>query len=577
MSKTLVAHEQSLTKIFSDDYVFQVPGYQRPYAWTTEQARELFEDLTGFMQSDGGAIEDMPPYFLGSIVLIKSETNPTADVVDGQQRLTTLTILLAAIRANVSPDRAAEVTPLIYERGNAIRGTKDRFRLTLRERDSEFFQRYVQREDGFPPLLELKDTLTDSQTNILANAHLFQARLAEMSEDDRVRLAQFIVTRCYLVVVATPDLDSAYRIFSVLNSRGLDLSATDILKAQIIGNIPDAHKSAYTKKWEDAEEDLGREAFGDLFSHIRMIYRKSKPKGTLLKEFNDHVVEVKHPARFIDDVLLPIARAYEEILDFSYESTEHAEEVNEYLRWLGRLEFTDWVPPALAFMARSRAQPQSMRRYFCDLERLAYSMLITKKGINERIDRFSRLTVAIESGGDLWKLESPLQLAPDEQYSVYAALDGAIYDTLAARARSAVLLRLDALLSAGGATYQYDTVTVEHVLPQNPAPNSKWLEWFPDPKDRLMWVHRLGNLALLTRKKNSAASNFDFSKKKQAYFSRKGISPFVLTTQVLDKDEWTSGIVEERQKELLAAFETHWRLQDRKSLLEEIFGDSGAT
>jgi uncharacterized protein with ParB-like and HNH nuclease domain len=171
-------------------------------------------------------------------VLIKGEANPSADVVDGQQRLTTLTILLAAIRASVSAKQAEEVTPLLYERGSAIRGTKDRFRLTLRERDREFFQRYVQREDGFADLLQLKDRLSDSQDNIRANAQLFAERLDELAEAERLRLAQFIVTRCYLVVVATPDLDSAYRIFSVLNSRGLDLSATDILKRRSLAEFP---------------------------------------------------------------------------------------------------------------------------------------------------------------------------------------------------------------------------------------------------------------------------------------------------------------------------------------------------
>lgn len=570
MSKTLVAHEQSLSKIFSDDYVFQIPGYQRPYAWTTEQARELFDDLYGCMQADGGPVEDMPPYFLGSIVLIKEEANPSADVVDGQQRLTTLTILLAAIRASVNPKQAEEVTPLLYEKGSAIRGTKDRFRLALRDRDRDFFQRYVQRENGFADLLQLKDSVSDSQTNIRANAQLFADRLEQLSEAERIRLAQFIVTRCYLVIVATPDLDSAYRIFSVLNSRGLDLSATDILKAQVIGGIPNAQKDIYTKKWEDAEEDLTRDNFGDLFSHIRMVYRKSKPKGTLLKEFNEHVAELKHPVRFIDDVLLPMARAYQEVLDAAYESTAYAEQVNERLRWLNRLEFADWVPPALAFIARFRQRPDAMQAFFRDLERLAYAMLVSKFGINERIERFSRLTQHIESSADLFGDKSPLQLSPSEQYTVYSKLDGPVYETLAARARSALLLRLDALLSGGGATYEYDTVTVEHVLPQNPQSNSMWVEWFPELKDRVLWVHRLGNLALLTRKKNSAASNYDFDTKKQAYFSKKGISPFVLTTQVLDKSEWTQAVVESRQKELLAVFEDHWRLTGRKSLLEEL-------
>src|SRR5665213_2235534 len=130
MAKTLIAHEQSVAKIFSDDYVFQIPGFQRPYAWTTEQAEELVDDFLAFMQTPGGLIEEMPPYFLGSIVLIKEETSPNADVVDGQQRLTTLTILLAAIRASVSEPDSSDLTRLIYEKGSAILGTQDRFRLT---------------------------------------------------------------------------------------------------------------------------------------------------------------------------------------------------------------------------------------------------------------------------------------------------------------------------------------------------------------------------------------------------------------------------------------------------------------
>ena len=84
MAKTLVAHEESISRIFSDDYVFRIPGYQRPYAWTREQARELIDDLLDFMAANEGDVADMPPYFLGSIVLIKQESQPDADVVDGQ-------------------------------------------------------------------------------------------------------------------------------------------------------------------------------------------------------------------------------------------------------------------------------------------------------------------------------------------------------------------------------------------------------------------------------------------------------------------------------------------------------------
>jgi hypothetical protein len=180
-----------------------------------------------------------------------------------------------------------------------------------------------------------------------------------------------------------PDLDSAYRIFSVLNSRGLELSPTDILKSEIIGGIAQSQRERYTQKWEDTEDDLGRSSFETLFGHIRMIYRKAKPQGTLLKEFRDHVSKEMNPIQLIDNVLLPMSDVYEELSDAAYTSTERAEVVNESLHWLNRLEFNDWLPPALTFAVRWRSKPQAMEAFCRDMERLAYSMLITKISIND--------------------------------------------------------------------------------------------------------------------------------------------------------------------------------------------------
>src|SRR3984957_4499784 len=250
MAQTLVAHEQPIQKIFGDDYVFSIPDYQRPYAWTPEQARELIDDLLGFIEVNPGPVAEMPSYFLGSIVLIKGDS-PEADVVDGQQRLTTLTLLLAAIRANIEVKLRGNITKRLYEEGDPLTGTTDRFRLTLRERDSEFFQQYVQKESGFGDLLKLETALTDSRVNLRDNARLFQHRIATLSENQRIELASFILQRCYIVVVASSDETSAFRIFAVLNSRGLDLTATDILKAKLIGAIPEPLRDTYTAKWED--------------------------------------------------------------------------------------------------------------------------------------------------------------------------------------------------------------------------------------------------------------------------------------------------------------------------------------
>ena len=120
-------------------------------------------------------------------------------------------------------------------------------------------------------------------------------------------------------------------------------------------------------------------------------------------------------------------------------------------------------------------------------------------------------------------------------------------------------------MSDGSATYQYDVVSVEHVMPQQPAPNSQWSTWVPDKAMHQLWVHRLGNLALLSRKKNSSASNRDFGWKKSAYFTKGGTSAFALTTQVLQHGDWTADVMQQRQDAMLAKLEAHWRLQDRKS------------
>ncbi len=114
MPTTLVAHEQPVSRIFSNDYVFRIPPFQRPYAWTPQQAIELFDDLADFMKGHACEVKEMPPYFLGSIVLIKKDNVPNADVVDGQQRLTTL----ALGRSITCPSRSREIRA---QRFNAAR------------------------------------------------------------------------------------------------------------------------------------------------------------------------------------------------------------------------------------------------------------------------------------------------------------------------------------------------------------------------------------------------------------------------------------------------------------------------
>jgi uncharacterized protein with ParB-like and HNH nuclease domain len=136
---TIEASEKPILDIFCDKYLFRIPSYQRPYAWTTEQTSELLVDISTAC-GETGEVANASPYFLGSIVLIKDPQKPEADVVDGQQRLTTLTILLSVLRDLSAPKIGAAIHNYICQTGDPIKGTSDVFRLTPRERDADFFR-----------------------------------------------------------------------------------------------------------------------------------------------------------------------------------------------------------------------------------------------------------------------------------------------------------------------------------------------------------------------------------------------------------------------------------------------------
>ena len=570
MAKTLEAHDKLIREIFEGSYQFEIPDYQRPYAWTTEQAEELFNDLMSAMQ-DARTNGATSQYFLGSIVLIKNDRDPRAMVVDGQQRLTTLTMLFGALRAAWEaasyPQGVKSVTPFLYEEGDEMLGKATGYRFTAREEDTVFFRQYIQEPGGIEKLVLNTDKLEDSRLRYRENATLLLNSAKTLSPDDRNALWKFLANDCSLVVISTPDLEAAYRIFSVLNNRGLDLAPIDIIKAEVLGSIRriggEDKARTYSKKWSEIEGQLGRDAFGDLFGHIRTVYAKQKQRATLVKEFQDHVTEYKKPIDLVDKVVKPYADVWDFIRDADFEATEHAETINDYLSWLNRVDFKDWVPPALVYFKRFRQQPKLLSEFFKALERLTYFMLVTKVGINERIETYADLTKEIEPeafDGDLSALKT-LDLTDKQKREFVDALDGDIYRKLP-KARMALVLRLEALVSDGSKKQAFDHLSLEHVLPQTPPAASEWIKWFPDEDERDSWTHRLANLVPLHVRKNPAASNYDFATKKNVYFKGKGTaSPFILTQEVRSEDTWTPVMLADRQKRLVGVLKKHWALE----------------
>lgn len=565
MSNKITGKEYPLSKIFSADFEYHIPGYQRPYAWTEEETGILFDDLYEFFQTE--AVDN---YFLGSIVLIKDENKPYADVIDGQQRLKTLSILFSVMANSFHTEAYRNnCKKYLQEEGNILEGIAAQPRIFLRDWDQDFFSKYIQ-DIQLDALVQIDPVTLDTEAkrHIQKNCTVLREKFSEVfnDENDLLKFTQFILTRCFLVVVSTPNQESAFRVFSVMNSRGLDLLPTDIIKSMTIGKLPKDEEQKYTEKWEELENLTGRDGFNEVFTHTRTIFAKERPKKNLLDEFKEYVIKQTSPKSLVDEYLIPYTEAYVCLKNCDFSSTQNAEEINELLLWLNKTNNHDWMPPAIKFLTDHKNDSVYILWFIRKLERLASYLLVTAKDVNQRMERYKWILVEMESRPDN-NLTAPLEnieLTDWEKQQFIDALNGEIY-SMTAKRRNYIIQRLDSFLSDGGATYNTKLFTIEHVLPQHPSADSEWMKLWPDTQTQRFWLNKIANLVPLTRQRNSAAQNYDFNTKKIKYFqSKNGTSSYTLTTQVINIAAWTPEVVEARQKDLEEIFISKWDLKISK-------------
>ena len=554
------AGEKKIADVFSDKYAFTIPPYQRPYAWEIQQAKELLDDLLDAM---GPNSQSEKFYFLGSVVLVKSPNIPEAKVVDGQQRLTTLTILFCVLR-DLTDDYKIKIRRDNYvkQAADSDRHIPERLRLKLRHQDQPFFEKTVQTCDATAILPRL-DGVQGSRAHIVENASLYRSRLSEMTDVQRNALIMFVLNNCYLVVVEVPTDKAARRIFTVLNARGLDLNATDILKADLLERAGEARENELSTSWEEIEIALNRDRFSDLFTHIRMIFQREKPRSALEDGFPEFVLPFNgDPGKFISETLEPYADAFLLTEDDGKIMDRFGARTLSLLRSLSRLDNKDWVPPLLLRLKQySTNKDIDIPAFIMKLERLAYYLFVTRSDVNARIFRYADVLNQIDARDGHEMRSEGLELNDEDVQYFINDLNGPVY--LKSRVVKPLLLRLDLSLSDGSAVYDYPTISVEHVCPQTIDPDSQWDSWFSDRNAHNDWLHRLANLVLLTHRKNSRAGNWDFDRKKSAYFNKNDACPILLTQQVLKFPEWTPTVLKNRQLELLRTLSRDWEIENQ--------------
>lgn len=569
MPSQFAAQTMPLGRLLADLHNIQTPPYQRSFAWEQKEASRLLEDLVAAVDIDAESGE-IDEYFLGTMLFMEVEQpakRRTAlpfsrqprqprllEVVDGLQRLTTLTILLCIIRDLNDADGSKPGERVLAAIGAGLEADA-RYRLTLREPDETFFHAYV-RKSGATHVAAPDAALSPAQARIIdVRDHLMQS-VRDLDAAQRSRLIEFLFEKCHVVMVSTAGIDRAHRIFTVLNARGKPLARNDILKADLLGGVPPAQMTHATAIWDQAEAQLGEE-FESLFSHIRVIHARRSPQ--VISGIRSIAAEAGGGQAFIERILQPAARIFDDILLSRHAGSPHSQRISSLLTYLGWLKgHSDWVPPVLLWWLEKGKDPAELAWFLGALDRLAYGLRILGHGAKRRAARFSAVVHAIRNGRDLKGAASPLDLARDELKTIHHNLRDL-------HARSAplaklVLLRLNDHVAGSPQGVPFEDLSIEHLLPRKPGINSPWRECFPDPAERDRHTESLGNLVLVTKAQNDKAGNLDFARKKDVLFKAGGVPILPVNAYVRLQDEWKAPQIREREAELLRHLDQLWSI-----------------
>lgn len=529
-----------------------MPPYQRSYSWGEREAMALLADLID-------CAEDGSTHFIGAIVVNLRGKTGLQEIVDGQQRLTTLTILLAVLR-DMEPkaQRAEALHTLIADRAQPETGESVVWRISLNHLDGAFFRAHIQ-TPGQAARTEDDPGDSESQRRISTVAASYLRELGRLDADTRRALAETIADRCTLVRVSVRDRDMGYKVFRILNTRGKEPNAHDIVKTELFerADFDVREADTYATLWSDYEARLGGSAFDELLRQIRALYDRA-PKGDLIAGFRKTVLNRISPQELLTELLPRYVRAYEEISTGRVEFGEASTEVGDYLNRMRALDHQGWRAPALKYLVERRTDEARAPEFFRRLERLAYVLQLIVHKRDQRDKRYRRVIDALHAERQLFSANGPLAITPDEARRVRERLLGR-FATF--NQRRAMALRLNAALADGQTLPPEADATVEHVLPRNPDPASHWLTTWPDPAKRREYCDTLGNFVLLPHELNQQADRMDYRDKKKVYFNGNG-APFALTRDLADQDAWTAEIVRHRTERLAEILCRHWDLPD---------------
>lgn len=562
----------TLKEIFGGSYLLSIPDYQRGYAWSVDDADQLLGDIMAVLPRAGHA-GDQTCYLHSIVLSLKpgpagrlTATNdntpvPTSvDVVDGQQRLITLTLLVSCLRDLVEDRALADALDRL------ITGPKTHGHvLKARGGAGNYLRDHVQPRGATANPVPESALLDQESQTVDAVRTSFRDRLAAMTAPDRALLARVLMERCYLsrVVVSSDD---DWRLFVRLNDRGVELSQGDRLKSMLLGQLAPAERSSMLKIWDEQKSALGPDFEGGgarryLLNYIALLFGAGR--GTLVERTLARAVQMG-PQRFMLDIFEPASHAYLAITRCRYElgTPEENERIGRYLtycRWLGEALPTPtsiardfWLPPVLIGLMTYGRDPQRTLEFLRAFERFAYGLIILHGHDKAAISQIESLSERLMAAAEGEALERMLQ--PLHPVTIRSNLERSLTGVVA----KLVLVRLGAELASGDisalSAHLANDHDIEHVLPQSL--KDPWPKLFGGRKGAKSYVELLGNKYVVLIKDNRMLGNLGWTMKRNAFRAMTTLLP--LPECVREAEAWNKDAISNRHRRLIEVADRIW-------------------
>lgn len=506
----------NIERLLNGQDYYEIPVLQRNYVWSKDNIKNLMTDIKESMDED--LTQD---YFIGSMVF--SEGKDRKIVVDGQQRITTLSLIFAVAVARFKEDEDTDYIGLyssyLYKKTPDDDGViQSMNRLKHHDRDNHFFTELISNN-------AIGTSVTTSQTNMVTARETIEDELSSFKEDHELkRFMNYLAKRVHIVSMVTSDLNMAFRIFETLNDRGAKLQPEDLLKNMLLRNLSDGSYDQVAKSWDNFINILTSDN-GKLLV----------PTSTFLKHYvmskGDMVQKAKLYKWFDDLTQLP---AENQIKLLGYELntneginafiSELEEEAKIYAKALSG-NFEESIDNCIALgvkqvlimvLASKKLDETKRKKVFTLMESLIFSYVITASRFNVVEKSLFKIAGKIRNAHTNSSLFD--EAIEDIEVLILEKKEQALTALVEFKMKKSDRKKTKYILSKLGESLDdidHSSFTIEHIMPEEKS--AGWKHVKESAEDYEVLVSSIGNLTLINPSGNSSLKNKDFDSKRQVY------------------------------------------------------------